>query len=166
MEHIARNIQADHPQFRFVVSPYASWSPRDNEIRYTLSGIHAIASMLHELAHALLNHQTYQTDLDLLNKEVTAWEHATKLAERYSVTLDPDHIQDCLDTYRDWVHKRSTCPNCHANGLQTASIPRYSCINCGQQWRVSNSRFCRSYRRTAATKKSQDNHVPALSRFV
>jgi len=164
MEQTARKIIADHPQFTFVASKTASWSPRDSQISYTLASAFGLAGLLHELAHALLGHTNYATDIDLLHKEVSAWEKAATLADRYHITLDQNHMQDCLDTYRDWAYKRSICPSCHANGLQTAAQD-YHCLNCGQQWHVSGSRFCRPYRRTGHTKKSQDT-VPALSRFV
>jgi len=164
MENIVRSIRSDHPQFRFVAGTTACWSPLDNEVRYNLTAPHGIAGLLHELAHALLSHQTYHTDLDLVHKEVAAWDRALELADRYDITIDAEHIQDCLDTYRDWVHKRSTCPGCRTNGLQTSS-QQYNCLNCGRQWHVSNSRFCRAYRRSATTEKSRE-HVPALSRFI
>lgn len=163
MEHIARKIESDYPQFTFVSGKVACWSPRDNEVQYTLGKTYSMAGLFHELGHALLGHQHYQTDLDLLAKEIAAWERATMLATSYSVIIDPDHIQDCLDTYRDWLHKRSTCPTCRANGLQTG--PQiYNCLNCEHTWQVSSSRFCRPYRRSTGMKKDR-NDVPALSRF-
>lgn len=168
MEPVVSSIIAAYPQHTFVTGAKASWSPRDNRITYTPAGRHAIAGLLHELAHALLGHTTYATDLDLLHKEIAAWEHAHKLARIHGVTLDDDHVQDCLDTYRDWLHRRSACPGCSMNGLQT-TVSTYGCLNCGQSWRVSTSRFCRPYRRspgrqTSATKKDQ-NDILVLSRF-
>jgi hypothetical protein len=163
MEHIAHKIEADYPQFNFVHAKTACWSPRDNEVHYTLGKTYSMAGLFHELGHALLGHQHYQTDLDLLNKEIAAWEHAVILAPHYGTTINLNHIQDCLDTYRDWLHKRSTCPTCRANGLQTG--PQiYSCLNCGHAWQVSSSRFCRPYRRSTSMKKDRNN-VPTLSRF-
>jgi hypothetical protein len=60
------------------------------------------------------------------------------------VIIDEEHIQNCLDTYRDWLHKRSTCPRCDSHGLQTSE--QYKCYNCRAVWRVGNERFCRAYR--------------------
>ena len=164
MDHLVHSLQADYPQFVFLQSKTACWSPRDKHIHYTTHGPHSKAKLLHELAHALLGHTTYQSDLDLLRKEIEAWEQAQILAERYEAAIDPEHAQDCLDTYRDWVHKRSTCPTCHMNGLQS-DVRSYRCLNCGHTWEVSSSRFCRPYRRSNGTKKDR-NDVPALSRFV
>jgi predicted RNA-binding Zn-ribbon protein involved in translation (DUF1610 family) len=59
--------------------------------------------------------------------------------------LNPDHIQDCLDTYRDWLHRRSRCPTCGMHVLQDKSNS-YKCFNCGTSWQVSGRRFARPYR--------------------
>ena len=164
MELITDKLRAAYSQFTFTADTTAYWSPRDKTVHYATAGTHCTAGLLHELAHALLGHTTYHTDIDLLNKEIEAWELASVLAQQHNISIDPNHIQDCLDTYRDWLHKRSTCPACHMNGLQ-ADICTYNCLNCGHGWQVSGSRFCRPYRRSAATKKDRNN-APVLSRFV
>jgi hypothetical protein len=145
MDQLVNKLRRDYPALAFAVGDSPCWSPSDNHVYYTPDTAHGAAGLLHELAHALKQHNTYTNDLDLLKKEVEAWDEACRLAINYSLTLDLDHIQDCLDTYRDWLHKRSLCPACHVNGLQT-SIRRYSCLNCGHTWQVSNSRSCRPYR--------------------
>jgi hypothetical protein len=164
MEHIAHKVRAAYPQFTFIAGTTAYWSPRDRTIHYAVDGTHSLAGLLHELAHGILQHTTYHTDLELLHKEITAWELAQSLAKTYDTHIDAEHIQDCLDTYRDWLHKRSTCPVCHMNGLQ-ADIQAYNCLNCGHTWHVSSSRFCRPYRRSTHTKKDRST-APVLSRFV
>jgi hypothetical protein len=52
-----------------------------------------------------------------------------------------------LDTYRDWLYKRSICPTCTAKCLQQGDFVHYRCFNCHTTWRVTASRFCRAYRR-------------------
>lgn len=59
-----------------------------------------------------------------------------------------DHIQDCLDSYRDWLHKRSLCPDCRLSSIQI-NERTYACIFCHKQWHVTAERFCRPYRRNA-----------------
>lgn len=145
MDNLIPRLEQDYPQLSFTPDHSACWSPRHNQVSYIADGTHAAAGLLHELAHALLMHSHYTSDLDLLQKEVAAWEKARSLASLYHLKLDEDHIQDCLDTYRDWVHKRSTCPTCHINGIQT-STSRYNCLNCMQAWSVSNARLKRPYR--------------------
>lgn len=124
------------------------WSPKDKTIVYTKAKLVEQTgqwSLLHELAHATLGHQTYKNDLELLQLEVAAWKEAKKLAEQLHIDIDGNYVEDCLDTYRDWLHQRSTCPTCGNVGLQHES-KEYRCHNCMSRWRVSQSRFCRPYR--------------------
>jgi hypothetical protein len=108
-------------------------------------------SLLHEVGHALLDHQSYDSDLELVEMESLAWQKAKEVGVAYGHTIDEDHIQDCIDTYRDWLHQRSACPNCDNRSLQQ-DARHYKCFNCGQTWAVSASRFCRPYRLTKQTK--------------
>ncbi len=146
MEKLVRLLKRDYPQFTFVVGETLCWSPAGDKIFYqNTDSESAMSGLLHELAHATLNHQTYTSDLDLLQKEIAAWQHALSLANAYTITIDPNHAEDCLDTYRDWLHKRSTCPICHNNGMQQQPTS-YNCLNCGHTWHVSASRASRPYR--------------------
>jgi predicted RNA-binding Zn-ribbon protein involved in translation (DUF1610 family) len=147
-EDFVRQIAADYPQFEFQPGPQEHWSPSTNTITYNQSEPLAQLryGLLHELAHALLGHNSYQSDFELLKLESQAWELAVKIAKKYRVKFDPDHVQDCLDTYRDWLHRRSKCPACGVHVLQT-SPTLYKCFNCGTSWSVSQRRFARSYRR-------------------
>jgi len=154
MDELVSRLQQDYPELSFIAGDAACWSPRDSHVYYILDDHAGVAGLLHELAHALLGHTAYASDLDLLKKEVAAWEKAISLAELYGLQLDGNHIQDCLDSYRDWVHRRSKCPTCRVNGLQT-TIERYSCLNCGHHWRVSTSRLCRPYRRSKMPTKEK-----------
>src|SRR5439155_26599391 len=131
METFISTLQKQYPQFTFVAGSRASWSAQKQQITYTSeSGETAIWSVLHELGHGLLGHASYESDLHLLQKEAAAWEKAAEIAHQaFGITIDNEHIQDCLDTYRDWLHKRSTCPACGDHGLQpTQSL--YHCLNC------------------------------------
>lgn len=147
MDLLVAELKTTYPQFSFCAGKSFSWSPASQEIRFKSDAQDAAGcwALLHELSHGLLNHQTYRTDLDLLLMEVAAWEQATEIAPLHHQTIDADHVQDCLDTYRDWLNQRSTCPTCGTNGLQQNSR-QYQCINCTSTWEVSPSRFCRPYR--------------------
>ncbi|MBP9853080.1 hypothetical protein KBC77_03790 [Candidatus Saccharibacteria bacterium] len=103
-------------------------------------------TLLHETAHALLQHESFTSDIELLQMEVAAWHHARVLAGRFKITIDPDYIEDCLDSYRDWLHARATCPTCFERSLQT-DTHTYTCHNCSAKWHVTKSRLCRTYRR-------------------
>jgi len=147
MEKLISRLQVDFPALTFAIDTTAHWSPQTMSVHYADGDDNeTLWGTLHELGHALLGHQDYTTDLSLLEKEVSAWSKAELIASNYGIVISPDHIQDCLDTYRNWLHKRSTCPQCQAQGIQDAT-KRYSCLNCRTTWDVSDARFCRPYRR-------------------
>ena len=144
-------IAKDYPQFKFVAGNSDHWSPKNATINYIpdqpLKSLKY--SVLHELAHALLEHENYQSDFELLKLEVQAWDLAAETGKKYGVKIEQEHIQNCLDTYRDWLHKRSACPTCGTHVLQK-DISHYQCYNCRTVWKVSSGRFVRPYRRKAA----------------
>ncbi len=144
-------LQLDYPTISFVEGDAFYWSPKDRSVTYSASSTQpeiAMWSLLHEVSHGILGHATYQSDFELMELEVEAWQKARKVAKKYDIQISPEHIEDCLDTYRDWLHRRSTCPTCGMVSLQ--KDPRtYECFNCKTSWHVSSSRFCRPYRRRA-----------------
>jgi hypothetical protein len=135
----------DYPDFRFQAGKQEHWSPKTKTI--TFSPDRSCFGVLHELAHALLDHNNYQSDFELLKLESDAWELAVKIAQKYNILIDEDHIQNCLDTYRDWLHRRSACPSCGTHVLQK-DPNNYYCFNCNTSWRVSSGKFVRAYRKT------------------
>jgi hypothetical protein len=146
MEKFVDKLQKDHPGISFIETGIASWSPRKRQVSYSGTDDEInIWATLHELGHAVLDHQSYENDVSLLQKEAEAWNRALLLANKYGITIPDTHIQDCLDTYRDWVHKRSICPTCGNHGLQQ-SQSLYCCLNCQGTWKVTSARFCRPYR--------------------
>lgn len=147
MDDLVAKLQKDYPWLTFVRGKLLCWSPGEKQIFYDPdSGEIGMAGVLHEIGHAQLEHRSYANDVDLLQKEALAWEKAVQLARKYDLRLSEAHIQDCLDSYRDWVHKRSTCPLCAARGLQQDDST-YRCVNCGDSWHVTDSRFVRPYRK-------------------
>lgn len=147
MDGLIHKLARAYPQFTFVQGTFAYWSPRDRKVVYEAdsSNPQALWTLLHELGHAVLDHQSYQSDAHLLQKEVNAWQEARILARDNGLNIDENYINDCLDTYRDWLHKRSACPICYMHGLQQ-HIEQYICLNCKSTWQVSSERFCRPYR--------------------
>ena len=144
---LVTKLQSDFPAFTFAAGNEFRWSPSDKTIFYDPSSDDD-ASLLHEVAHAILAHAQYSKDIELIEMERDAWEHAkTVLSPIYAITIDEDIVQESLDTYRDWLHARSTCPNCKATGIQTKKS-QYKCITCSTQWRVNEARVCalRRYR--------------------
>lgn len=146
---ILEKVLLDYPDIEFVESTQFSWHAGGNLVSYkTLKpdDIRGIWALLHELGHALLGHTDFETDVELLKIEVAAWQRARKIAPKYGLTIDDDYVQSCLDSYRDWLHLRSTCPTCFERSLQTDKHT-YRCLNCHTQWNVTRSRLCRPYRR-------------------
>ncbi|HET8991814.1 MAG TPA: hypothetical protein VFN31_02150 [Candidatus Saccharimonadales bacterium] len=150
MKKLVLRLQSDYPGIRFKPGKEFCWSPETNEVVYNSAANTQEAnwSLLHETGHALLKHKTYKADVALLRLEVEAWSQAKVLAERYDLEIGEDHIEDCLDTYRDWLYKRSICPNCNCKCLQESDYVHYRCFNCHTVWKVSPNRFCRAYRST------------------
>ncbi len=149
MKQFVKQLQEAYPDLSFQQDSRFYWNPQDNIICYVPgdTSTEAIWSLLHELAHGLLQHKNYQTDLELLFMEAEAWEHAKILQHKHASgqPIDEEHIQDCLDTYRDWLYSRSVCPKCDQVGIQKQKH-EYQCINCVRAWRVSEKRFTRPYR--------------------
>ena len=85
--------------------------------------------LLHEVAHAVLRHKTFRLDAERLKMEAAAWDKATELAKIYGIEIDEDFVQNQLDTYRDWLHKKSRCPKCGLTRFQTPD-GQYSCPRC------------------------------------
>lgn len=138
---LASSLATDFPTFQFHVSDEFRWSPDDMTIFYDGQSTD-VASLLHELSHAVLGHKEYKKDIELIELEQAAWTHAVReLAQLYNVDITDDEIQDSLDTYRDWLHARSTCPHCKATGIQTRKS-EYKCFVCGTKWRANEARIC------------------------
>ncbi len=145
-------LERDNPDLSFVAGKRFAWHGGKRNVSYMSASIEdatAQWSVLHELGHALLDHNDYESDIELLQMEAAAWEKAHLLAENYGIVLDEEYVQDCLDSYRDWLHTRATCPTCSARCLQTTRST-YRCHNCNTSWRVTRSRLCRPYRRKHA----------------
>jgi hypothetical protein len=158
MDEFIDQLSQNYPDLAFEASNSFCWSPKHQKILYDpkydpTTGIWAI---LHELGHATLGHLFYSSDFELVQLEAAAWREAQKLGRKYAVKIDNDHIQNCLDTYRDWLHRRSKCPICGNVSLQVSSS-KYKCFNCHTEWGVSTSRFCRPYRQLERLNKKSSN---------
>ena len=147
---LLRRLEEDYPRLRFVASNRFSWHAGKQLISYSETALHNTRgewALLHELGHALLGHTDYTNDMELLRIEIAAWDKARELSNNYRLRINEEYIQDSLDSYRDWLHVRSTCPTCHEHCLQTTRSS-YRCSNCGTGWQVTQSRLCRPYRKT------------------
>lgn len=153
---LLKQCQQKLKDITFIDSDDFYWSPLTKTIHYNSAVLETTAgkwALLHEVAHSSLKHTSYTTDMGLLRLEVEAWQTAQKLGQEIGISIDTEHVQDCLNTYRDWLYARSTCPACELNSLQTEETV-YICLNCSTRWAVSQSRFCRPYRMKTRDKKT------------
>jgi hypothetical protein len=133
-------LRSDYPQFEFLLATQAHWSPDSRTIFYSTET--SPAELLHELAHALLDHKKYRRDVELIKIERDAWDHAAyRLAPMYAITIDEEIVETALDSYRDWLHTRSACPSCNATGIQS-SHHTYRCLACQTIWSVNEAKTC------------------------
>lgn len=150
---LVANLTRDYPAIQFAAGSDFSWDPAGQTVFYIDNASGDAAVLLHEVAHALLGHTDYARDIELLRIERQAWQYAVSvLAPRYNVTIDEAAVEDALDTYRDWLHRRSLCPTCNLNGIQE-SRSGYRCIHCHEHWKVNEARSCR-LKRTRLPKKN------------
>ncbi|MYB40112.1 hypothetical protein F4X86_02450 [Candidatus Saccharibacteria bacterium] len=135
-----QQLQQDFGDITFVKGRANSWSPQAKEIHY--SRPISKYSLLHELGHALEGHVTYKLDIQLLKLEADAWQKASEIAGRYGLEIPQKYINDCMDTYKDWLLARSKCPDCGLVGLQSPKTLAYSCCNCPLHWSVPLETRC------------------------
>ena len=137
---LVKQLAADFPQFQFVTGDDCRWHPETQTVTYTTTS--RPAEILHEVGHACLAHQDFSRDIQLLAMERDAWQYATTtLAPKYAVTITEESIDEALDSYRDWLHARSLCPQCGATGVQSGRAG-YRCLACLTTWRVNDARQC------------------------
>ncbi len=138
------------PALTFTAGDRFEWQPKSSVVTYDLDDPLFEPRLLHEIGHATLKHHSYERDIDLIAMERDAWQAARmELASRFGVEIPGDIIHHDMDTYRDWLHERSTCPHCGSNGIQIKKR-EYKCVTCLQTWRVNEARNCqlRRYRLT------------------
>lgn len=142
IKNLVNRIKTDYPEIRFKAGEYFKWSPTDKIVYFNPRDDDDGTYLLHELAHAILEHQDFDLDVELVRKEAEAWElTVTKLADTYGVDIDQKEAEISLESYRHWLFKRSKCPDCGTNGLQTKNT-HYKCIACGCSWRANDARVC------------------------
>lgn len=136
---LINKLSADFPDITFTEAKDFRWSSQKKTIFYNPSHTHGAALLLHEVAHSQLDHTAISSDIELVRMECDAWIYAEEtLASTYGVTISEDIREDSLDSYREWLHKRSLCKECLSNGVQTKT-DTYKCLICGCQWRTTKS---------------------------
>lgn len=152
---LVAKLKVDFPHVNFKAGHEFRWDPSRSTVFFD-QATNDVGSLLHEASHAALHHSHYTKDIFLIEMERDAWQYAkTILCAQYQTTIDNDTIQDALDTYRDWLHTRSTCPACQATGVQSTTCS-YRCIICKCHWRVNDARACTLRRYICKNEKRPD----------
>lgn len=141
-------LKTDFPAINFELADDFYWSAQHQQLFYQPAALKTSAGMFqlfHELGHALLNHRNFESGVELLQLETEAWAKARTIAQSYNLTLDETQVQNSLDSYRDWLHQRSTCPSCNNISVEITDS-HYRCFNCQQQWTVPVNQRSRGYR--------------------
>ena len=121
-------LKQDYPDLRFRAGRKFAFRPPRTVILGS-NEPHAKLLALHEVSHAVCKHKDFKMDVERLKMENEAWERARELADYYEIEVDENLIQDELDTYRDWLHKKSRCPVCGLTRFQTPDTI-YHCPQC------------------------------------
>lgn len=148
-----KQIQSDFEHLTFAPADSFYFSAKHETIFFepkiakTQNGF---IQLLHEISHALCRHHHYESGIQLLKMESEAWAKAKQIAKEYDIEIPEDLIEQCLNTYRDWLHLRSTCPECSL--ISTEIEPYlYRCFNCATQWSVPLDQRTRRYRHRLVT---------------
>ncbi len=152
IQSLINELQKDFPKLNFVESDEFLWSPTKMTVFFDPDSQYCHEYTLHELSHAILGHQNYMQDIELLKLERDAWNYArNSMAKDYNVIIDEEIVQDNLDTYRDWLYARSTCPVCETTGIEKKT-QQYKCLACGHDWIANEARLCALRRYSGQTK--------------
>lgn len=142
---LLKKLRVDYPEFAYSESDATYFSASKQTIFYAPEA--DMATLLHEIAHGVLGHGHYDQDIELMSREREAWAYAAQtLAPRYKLIIDSETIEQSIDTYRQWLHVRSVCPNCETASPQTTN-GTYACIACRCRWQASDAKT-RRLRRT------------------
>ena len=142
MEVLLEKLKTDFPDFRFVTGrKFAFRPPRTIVVESRKTGAEKTGSeevktetdsellLLHEVGHATLGHRNFRMDAERLKMELAAWEKARELARDYGVEFNDELMEIELDSYRDWLHRKSRCPKCGLTRYQTPD-GNYHCPRC------------------------------------
>lgn len=142
LRSIANSVIVHYHGYTFLASSTARWAPHEKTVYYTdITSPADLETLLHELGHAVLGHQDFQQDVQLVRMEREAWTKAAEIAKQFGYHIDSDLAEDALDSYRQWLHARSRCPRCNATGVQNRQS-LFICPICRTKWRANDARQC------------------------
>ena len=133
MDDIVKQLKKDYPDFRFIDGARFSFKPPKTIVIGPYEGEKTPMLLFHELGHALSKKYSYKLGIERLKIESIAWQTGKKAYQNYSnlPLWDNDFVEDNLDTYRDWLHQKSTCKTCGLTMYQDVNNS-WRCPYCDQ----------------------------------
>ena len=137
------DLKSLYPNFRFQPGPRFLFRP-PNTIFYEPSNPNNANNsfqdfalqLLHELGHAVSGHRNFQLSIDRIKIETEAWHAAQTILEnhhnlqtKYHLFFNQDFAEAHLDTYRRWLHQKTTCKKCGLTMFQDKNQTWY-CPHC------------------------------------
>lgn len=131
MDDIINQLKQDYPNLRFIKGARFSFRPPKTIVVGPYEGKNTPLLLFHELGHALSKKYSYNLKVERLKIEVAAWQEGKKAYQNYPdlPPWDDDFVEDNLDTYRDWLHKKSTCKACGLTMYQDVNNS-WQCPHC------------------------------------
>ncbi len=148
-DELLSRIKHDYPRIKFCSGRQFYWSPNEKTIYFSteIRPNEAGHLILHELAHMELKHTNYDYDVELIQMELAAWEYSkANFYPQYLPEFNQTLQDGYLESYRDWLYRRSLCPKCNLTGQQLANHS-YSCPTCHQKWQPNIAKQNRLQRR-------------------
>lgn len=137
MQKLIKQLSKDYPDLQITAGERYQFSPPNHLYYVPDDADHSPAEakllLLHELGHYLTGEYDYASDIELLEIEAKAWAHARDLCSKYRLDYDEDFAEDRLDSYRDYLHYASLCPDCQLAGYQDKT-GKYHCPLCAKTW--------------------------------
>lgn len=121
-------LRVDFPELKFILGKKFAFRPPKTVVVGPEEANDSLL-LMHELGHALCHHRNFGTDAERIKMEREAWEKARELCVAYEVSYDEETVEAELDTYRDWLDKKSRCPSCGLTRFQ-APDGTYHCPQC------------------------------------
>lgn len=138
-DELVAQLKKDYPDFIFKSGSRFAFRPPKTIIIGPYEGKNTPLLLFHELGHALSKKYSYNLSVERLKIESLAWQAgktaylACQKSGNYP-NLPPwneTFVEDNLDTYRNWLHQKSTCKSCGLTMYQSKD-KTWSCPYCNQ----------------------------------
>ncbi len=127
-QKLLQKIMAKYPDFSYHTGAKFTFRPPKTIILGPFESHYSLL-FCHELGHALSGEDHFDTDVERLKIERLAWDKAQELCTEFHIPYDEEFVEEQLDSYRDWLHSKSKCPQCGLTRYQTKN-GQYHCPHC------------------------------------